>query len=91
MPYIKFNLSRNRSDDVITFLKSELPSVEYEKFITRDPKSIGIKIYLDNFRQWIRAKKIKEDLGLTEQDIWDETFDLTVDSMPVLKKVNRRI
>ena len=91
MPYLKFNLSRNRSDDVITFLKSELPSVEYEKFITRDPKSIGIKIYLDNFRQWIRAKKIKEDLGLTEQDIWDETFDLTVDSMPVLKKVNRRI
>jgi len=87
MPYIKFNLSRNRSDDVITFLKSELPSVEYEKFITRDPKSIGIKIYLDNFRQWIRAKKIKEDLGLTEQDIWDETFDLTVDSMPVLKKL----
>jgi len=57
MPYIKFNLSRKRSDDVITFLKSELPSVEYEKFITRDPKSIGIKIYLDNFRQWIRAKK----------------------------------
>ena len=59
MPYLKFNLSRNRSDDVITFLKSELPSVEYEKIITRDPKSIGIKIYLDNFRQWIRAKKNK--------------------------------
>ncbi|MCW3130764.1 MAG: hypothetical protein N2V75_11805 [Methanophagales archaeon] len=68
-------------------MKSELPSVEYEKFITRDTKSIGFKIYLDNFRQWIRAKKIKEDLGLTEQDIWNETFDLTMDSMPVLKKL----
>lgn len=79
MPYIKFNISRNKSDDVISFLKSELPSVEYEKFITRDTKSVGIKIYLDNFRQLTKAKRIKDDLGLTEQDIWDETFELTMD------------
>ena len=87
MPYIKFKISRNKSDDVISFLKSELPSVEYEKFITRDTKSVGIKIYLDNFRQLTKAKRIKDDLGLTEQDIWDETFELTMDSMPVLKKL----
>jgi len=87
MPYIKFNISRNRTDDVISFLRRRLPSVEYEKFLTRDSRSIGVKIYLDNLRQWARVKGIKDDLGLTEQDIWDETFNLTIDSMPVLKKL----
>jgi adenosylhomocysteinase len=85
MPYIKFNISRKRSDAVTSFLRSSLPAVEYEKFPTRDPKSTGVKIYLDNFRQFSRVKRMKDDLGLTEQDIWDEAFDLTMDSMPILK------
>jgi len=87
MPYIKFNISRNKSDAALTFLRSSLASNEYEKFTISDPRGIGVKIYLDNFRQFAKIKRMKAELGLTEQDIWNEAFDLTIDSMPVLKRL----
>lgn len=87
MPYIKFHISRDKSDAALAFLRSSLASNEYEKFSTGDTKSIGIKVYLDSLRQSAKINRMRAELGLNEQDIWDEAFDLTTDSMPVLKKL----
>ena len=42
-----------------------MPSSEYEKFLSTDSKSLGIKIYLENFRQFERIERMRAELGLS--------------------------
>ncbi|MCD6492558.1 MAG: adenosylhomocysteinase [Archaeoglobaceae archaeon] len=86
MPYVKFQVSRDKEDKVISFLRSKLHSTEYEKFFA-DPKGVGFKVYLDSIRSLSKVRKMRKELGLSENDLWDWAFDLTLDSMPVLKRL----
>ena len=86
MPYVRFQVSRDKEKMITSFLRSKLHSTEYEKFST-DPKGVGFKVYLDSVRTLSKVRKMREEIGLSESDLWDWTFDLTLDSMPVLKKL----
>ncbi len=88
MPYIKFQVSRDKEEQVINFLRSRLKFTEYKQYLI-DPKgkSVGIKVYADSIRSLAKFKKMLRDLKISEKDLWDWALDLTFDSMPVLKRL----